>query len=153
VHDGDAGLTFAAEDGGADRAGAAVFRQQRRVDVDAAEARQRQHRGRQQPPVGGDDDDVGREGAQLLERLRAAQVLRLEHRQAVRLRQHLDGRRQQLHAALRRSVHARPHAGDLIALLQQRPQRSGGELRRAHEYDLHRRHSSSGAPFISSSVR
>ena len=60
-HDGHAGFSFAVGDGPLDRRGAAIFRQQRRVDVQAAERRQIQNGLRQNLSVSHDDDQVGRQ--------------------------------------------------------------------------------------------
>jgi hypothetical protein len=59
AHDGDAGLRVAGLDGAVDGRRAAPARQQRGVDVDAAAARQVEHRLRQDQAVGGDHHDFG----------------------------------------------------------------------------------------------
>ena len=58
LHDGDAGFGVAREDGALDRRGAAPARQQRAVDVQAAEPRQIEHRLRQDQPVGDDHEQI-----------------------------------------------------------------------------------------------
>ena len=78
----DAGLGVARQDGVRDRRGAAMPRQERRVHVDAAVRRQVEHRARQDAPVGGDDDQVGRERARDSSRtLGVAHPLGLQHGQ------------------------------------------------------------------------
>ncbi len=97
LHDGDAGARVAGQQRALDRRGAAPARQLRRVDVDAAVARPRQDRGRQDEPVGGHDQHVDAAPASASARpLRLLSVARLEHRNAVRRRQLLHGRRREL---------------------------------------------------------
>ena len=63
AHDRDAGLALAGDDRAVDRRRAPVARQQRRVDVDHAEARHGQERVGQDLAVRGDDAEVGAPGA------------------------------------------------------------------------------------------
>ena len=72
LHDGDAGFGIAGQDRALDRRRAAPARQQRGVDVDAAEARHVEHRLRQDQAVGGDHHDVGADRAHALLRGRIA---------------------------------------------------------------------------------
>ena len=58
-------------DGPGDRGGAAILRQQRGVDVDAAVRRDRQHVVRQDLPVGGDDEQFGLQRLEFADALRA----------------------------------------------------------------------------------
>ena len=82
-HDRDAGLGVAGEDGGGDRRGAAVARQERRVDVDDASGRHLEDALPQYLAVGGGDEEVGLERRQLRRRFRRAHPCRLEQRQPV----------------------------------------------------------------------
>ena len=65
AHGGDAGVGFAVGDGPLDGRGAAVLRQQRAVQVDAAEAGQGEHPVRDDAAVGDDEDGVGGDGFEL----------------------------------------------------------------------------------------
>ena len=60
VDHGDAGLGFAVVDGPIDRRRPAIFRQQRGVQIDAAQARQRQRFPRKNLPVVAHDKQIGR---------------------------------------------------------------------------------------------
>ena len=59
LHDLDAGLAVAGHDGALDRRGAAPARQQRGVDVDAAEPRRLENGLGQDQAIGDDDGDIG----------------------------------------------------------------------------------------------
>ena len=63
--DADAGLLVAGQDRALDRGGAPPARQQRGMQVDAAEPRCGQHRARQQQPVGADHGEVGVQSREL----------------------------------------------------------------------------------------
>ena len=146
LHQGDAGLGVAGLDRPLDRRGAAPARQQRRMDVDAAEPRQREQPRRQDQAVGGDDDRLGRGGDERRPRRRGvvgeaaveAQPPRLRHRQAVRERERLDRRRLDLHAAAGGPVGLAEHERDLVAGGVQPLQPDAREFRRAGEREAHR---------------
>ena len=74
LHDGDAGLAVAGEDGALDRRRAAPARQQRGMDVEAAEARRLEHRLRQDQAIGRDHRGIEAERgeARRFRRARAA---------------------------------------------------------------------------------
>ena len=61
LHDGDAGRGLAVEDGTLDRSGAAVRREQRAVDIEAAVRWEVENGLWENLAVGGDDDQAGRE--------------------------------------------------------------------------------------------
>ncbi len=65
AHGGDAGDGFAVCDGPLDGRGAAIFREQRGVQVDVAERRKIEHPLRNDAAVADDDDGVGFEGGEL----------------------------------------------------------------------------------------
>ena len=120
---------------------------QRRMKVEAAEPRRRQHRRRQNEAVGDDDADVGGEGAERLLRLGAAQGRRRHDRQAEFVGEPMDWGLGQLQAApsgrLRRAGVDRD---DLVAMLENGAQGRSGEIRRAHENDPHGRAHSIAPP-------
>ena len=72
--------------GAMNRRGAAVLRQQRRMNVDEAQSRDGEHRIGQDPAVRRDDAEIGVERAQALEKRLVAQALGLQHRQSVTAR-------------------------------------------------------------------
>ena len=65
AHGGDAGDGFAVGDGPLNRRGAAIFREQRGVQVDVAERREIEHPLGNDAAVADDDDGVGLEGGEL----------------------------------------------------------------------------------------
>ena len=85
AHDAHARLLVARQDGSLDGRGAAPARQQRRVHVEAAEARDVEHLLRQDGAVGRDADHVGGERGQLALRRLVAQGARSQHAQAAAL--------------------------------------------------------------------
>ena len=109
------------------------------MDVQAAQAREMQDVGGQHQSVGDHDDDIGAPAAQLaqgfLQRLRrAAQPLRLQHRQAQRKGLGLDRTSRERATAARRTVGLREDTGHLV----DRGERAQGRQRergRAREDD------------------
>ncbi len=72
---------------------AAVARKQRRMQIDAAQPRQREHPGRNQAPVGNDDDRVGSNGFKPCAKLQiVANLFRLRDLKAGSQRGLLDRR-------------------------------------------------------------
>ena len=65
AHGGDAGDGFTVRDRPLDGCGAAIFREQRGVQVDVAERREIEHPLRNDAAVADDDDGVGLEGGEL----------------------------------------------------------------------------------------
>jgi hypothetical protein len=143
LHDRDAGLGVAGLDRAMDRRGAAPARQQRAVDVQAAQARQVQHPLRQDQAVGGDHQHVGPRGVQrgaagfgLVRELAVQpQAARLGHRRAELEGQLLDRRRRQLHAPAGGTVGLGQHQRHDVARRMDRRQRDRRELRRAGKRD------------------
>ncbi len=141
LHDGDARLGIAGLDRAMDGRGAAPARQQRAVDVQAAQARQVQHPLRQDQSIGRDHQHVragavqrGAAGLGFLGELAVqAQAARLRHREAQFQRKLLDRRRAQLHAAPGRAVGLGEHERDSVAGGVDRLQRDRGEFRRSRE--------------------
>ncbi len=84
-HQADARLAIAGEDGGRDRAGAAMSGQQRRMQVQRACGRQGQDRRRHELAVVGEHEQVGRQPSDGVDGLRASQPLGRQGRQAQRL--------------------------------------------------------------------
>jgi hypothetical protein len=80
AHDANARRRIAGENRPLDRSGAAPARQQRGVDVHAAERRHRQDFARQDQPVGHDDEHVDAESGDQGYRLGRVQRRRLVHR-------------------------------------------------------------------------
>ncbi len=123
LHDRDAGLGVAGLDRAVDRRGAAPARQQRAVDVQAAQSRQRQHPFGQDQAVGGHHQHVracrvqrGAARRGLVRKLAVqAQAARLRDRNAQVERQLLDRRRRQLHAAAGRAVGLGEHQRYVVA--------------------------------------
>ena len=147
LHDGDAGLGIAGLDRAVDGGGPTPARQQRAVDVEAAQARQVQRPLLQDQAIGGHHHHVGGGGEQGVARSGRlvgilaiqAQAVRLAHRDAVLLRQLLDGRGLQLHAATGRAVRLGEHDGHVEPGGQDRGQGFAGKLGRARKRHLHAR--------------
>ena len=76
-HGGDAGVRFAVRDGPLDGRRAAIFGQQRSVDIDDAVRRDVEDRLRDDLAVADDDHRFGRDGAQLFDDFGAADALGL----------------------------------------------------------------------------
>ena len=131
-HDGHAGFPFAADDAPLDRRGAAVGRQQRGMDVQAAQGRDAEDVGRQKAPVSGGHDHVRLQGADVGFELRGADLVRLQDRQVPGQGQLLHRRRNQPEVPSLRPVRLADHAHDRIAVVQQLLQGQYGKFRRSH---------------------
>ncbi len=92
LHERDPRLAVAFEDRPLDRRRAAPPREQRRVDVDAAVPRPREHVGRQDQAVGGDDEHVERTGDGRRRAIPASERRRLQHGEPARHGERLDRR-------------------------------------------------------------
>ena len=138
LHDGDAGLRLAVEQGALDRRRAAVGREKGAVDVEAAVRREVENGLRENLAVGGDDDQAGGEW---LEGFRVVpEAFRLVHREAARLGLALDRRRLGDELAALRPVRLGEHGDDLDAgRVVERRKAGAGELRRSHEHNSQRR--------------
>jgi hypothetical protein len=123
LHDRDAGLGVAREDGALDRRGATPARQQRSVHVEAAEPRCRQNRLRQ-------DQAVGRHHRGVEIKLREPSLLavvaqrgRRSHRQSTAVGVHVHRRSLQSVAAAGRARRLRIDSGHLVSRVKQRRER------------------------------
>jgi len=137
IHGGHARLVQVVEDGALHGRRAAQLRQNARVHVDAAEARNVQHPLRKNLSVGHDDDEIGRERLQFFIGCVVPEGVGLEDRNVLRKRILLDGRLCELHAAVLRRIglcidRCYGQAGGLQPF-----EAHAGNLRRAHEYQLH----------------
>ena len=135
-HDRDAGEVVAADDCPVDGSRAPEPREERRVNVDRASSRQRQHLVHQQLPVGRHDREVWPQLGDRLEELIASGFLRLENGSA-----QLD--RRPLHVALPqvtptpgRAIGLRDHADQLVSS-SHGAERGKSEVWRAPEEDTH----------------
>ena len=160
LHDADAGLGVASLDGPLDRGSAAPARQQRGMDVQAAQPGQVQHRLRQQQAIGGHHHHVRLQGPQGCQcffgpliggltpdpalfgliscRKTDAQRLGLKDWKIGSQCTLLDGRRQQFLTTTRRSVRLTEHGHHLVARPDEGIQRLGGKDRRAGIDDAQR---------------
>ena len=98
-HDGDAGLGVAGHDGAVDRRGAAPARQQRGVQIEAAERHRFQDRLGKDQAIGDHDRRLGAMGAKALRRFGRPQRIGGQHREAEAPGLALDRARLLLHAA------------------------------------------------------
>ena len=115
--------------------GAAILRQQRAVDVEAAVFRDVQDGFRQNLTVSDDDDDVRRQAAELFDDVVTAHGIRLEDGDAQFQSLFLDRRESHLLAASPLFIGLAVDGGDIITGLGQFFQRRDGKVRRPHEYD------------------
>ena len=134
-HDGHAAFGFAVFDGVLDGGGAAILRQQRAVDVEAAVFRDVQDSFRQNLTVSDDDDDVRRQAAELFDDVVTAHGIRLEDGDAQFQGLFLDRRESHLLAASPLFIGLAVDGSDIIAGLGQFFQGRDGKVRRPHEYD------------------
>ena len=122
AHEVDAGLGVAGHDRALHRRRAAPARQQRSVNVEAAEFRRGEHGRRQDETVGGDDRDVRGESAELGLRFASAQRRRRHDGQRVRFGEPMNRRLGDFEpapaAGLRRAC---VNGDDFVALLEDGP--------------------------------
>ena len=145
LHDGDAAGGIARFDGAVDGGGPAPARQQRGVDVHAAQPWQIQHPLRQDEPVGGHHHHIGAGSQQSLAgcfgifRVFAiqAQAAWLGHGDVVRQGALLHGRGLQLHAAPGGPVGLRQHQHHIKARCVQLLQCHAGKFGRACKHHPH----------------
>jgi hypothetical protein len=146
LHDGHAGVRVARLDGAVYGRRPPPARQQRGVDVDAAQAGQGQRPGRQDQAVGGHHHGVGLHGPQGVLcgsgvfRVFAVEfeAARLRHGNAVVQRKLLDGRGLQLHAPAGRAVGLAHHQGDLHACAVQAGEGDLGKFGGAGKHNAHK---------------
>ena len=137
VHGGDTGHALSVDDAPLDRTCAAVFWQQRTMDVDAAIARQFQNLLWQNLAVGNHRNQVRLQFLKDLQRSTVAHLLRLENRNIVRKCQFLDRRCHQLIASALWFVRLGKHADNLMVGFQQLLQRSLCKFGSSHKNNLH----------------
>jgi hypothetical protein len=137
LHDGHASLGATVEDRPLDRRSAAVGRQERAVDVDAAARERVEDGGRQDLAVGHDHAELGAGGRQRGRDVRVPDRARLQDRQAVSLGAALDRRRGHRPAPPGRLVGLGHDQRDLVAGRQHRLEARHREVRRAHEHQPH----------------
>ena len=138
AHDRDARLRVSGHDGAVDRRSAAPARQQRCMQIEAAERHRLQDRLGQEQAVGDHDGGVGRMGANTFGRFRRPQRLWRENRKAQPPRLAFDRTRLLLHAAAGGPRRRRIDRGNLVSAPDDLDQRGNGEFRRAHEDQAHR---------------
>ena len=109
------------------------------MNIDATEARCVKHIFRQYAPVCRDDDYIGGKGGKRIGEVFRLQVLRLIYWNAVRLRQHLHGRRGHDMTAVFRLILPRDDADDIgsVGRSYERSERRRGKLGRTHENYSH----------------
>ena len=153
LHDGDAGLGVAGQDGALDRRRAAPARQQRGMDVEAAEPRRGQDRRRQDQAVGDDHGRIETESGEV--RLLCRDLSATPECAPAMPRSSgngVDRRRPRSLAAAGRARRLGVDGSDLVAGIDERAQRRDGEVRRAHEGEAqagHRRSSEARVGHIS----
>ena len=136
-HDRDPGLPVAGEDRMMHRGRAAPAREDRCVDVDAAEPGDGEDRSRQQKAVGRDDQRVEAERGQRARRLGGAHRAGLEDLDAGAGGTPLDGAFRDAATAPRARVGPGEHRLDRMAGARQGIEDDGRELRGAGECELH----------------
>ena len=135
LHDGDARLEVARLDRARDRRRAAPARQQRRVDVEATEARYLEHRRRQDEAVSDDHHQVRLVAAQAHERFFRPKRRRLLQRDAQRHRALLDRPRSDHASATGGTVGLRIHRSHPMTRRVQGIERRHRERRRPRKHD------------------
>ena len=134
-HHADAGDRIAGQQRAGDGRRPPVPRQQGRMQVEAAQPGPGQNGRRQQPSVGGHDNEVGRKGGQFRHGVRAAEAWRLPYGNAQSQGAPLDGRRFQGLPPAPPPV-GRRNGGDQrdAGVGRQRVQRGDDKRRRAEKY-------------------
>ena len=147
LHDAHTRLCVPGFDGALDRRSPAPARQQRRMDVQAAQGQALQSPGRQQQTIGHHHHQLSLCSSDGLLRLQSfvgvfavqTQAGWLAHRHAVRQSVLLHGRGLQFHAATGGAIGLGQHQGDVMASLVQCGQRRLGKRRGTGEHDAHLR--------------
>ena len=121
-----------------DRRRAAPARQQRGVEVQAAEARRGQNGGRQQETVGGGDGGVEPERGEVALERGVAQARRRRNRNTARLGEGLNRGGLEPVSATGGAGRLRIGARNLMACVEQRFQGRQGEFRRTQKGQAHR---------------
>ena len=139
LHHHHAGLGIARHDRAVDRRGAAPARQQRRVQIEAAERKGLEDRLRQDEPIGDDDRHIRAMAARDAFGVRGPQRRGREHRHGEAARLALDRARRELQAAAPGGLgRAGIDRRDLVAAADDLDERRHREVGRAHEYDAQR---------------
>ena len=146
VHDGDAALGIAVEDGPVDGGRATVLGQQRGMDVDAAQLGVVQDLLGEDPAIGGHHDEVGGQTLDGLQGGAVPQLGGLEDRDVVLQGNHLHRGGQELHAPVLGLVRLGEDAHDLVAGFDESLEGGHRKVRGAHEQDLHQSSSTSRSP-------
>ena len=141
LHDGHAGFRVAVENRPLNGRGAAMPGEKRRVDVQAAKAREFEDGGRENLAVSGDDDEVGLKLPQLLDKRRLASPRRLQHGNGRCQRDGLDGRRLHFEVAALRFVGLGNDDDELkTRFAAERLKAGASQLGGSHENGFERRH-------------
>ncbi|RMU78088.1 hypothetical protein ALP24_05654 [Pseudomonas syringae pv. aptata] len=135
AHHGHAALCITGLHRTLNRRRTAPARQQRRMAVDATQARNIQHHLRQDQAVGDDHHQIRLQRCQFSLRSRIAQCGRLHDRYVVLQRQLLDRAGHQLLSTTGRAIGLGVHGNDLVRAVEQGLEVFGGEFRGAGEDD------------------
>ena len=153
LHDGNAGLGIAVQHRPLYWGAAAVLRQQRNVQVDAAIAGHFQHGLRQDAAIGHHHDQLRGEGMDVFILAAVPQGAGLEHRRTMRQCNLLDRRCGEHLFTADRLIPPGVHSTDIVPSSIQGFQALGGNIRRAHEQNAHQLFPfASRAAFLPSSV-
>ena len=153
LHDGNAGLGVTVQHRPLHRSAAAIFRQQRNVQVDAAIAGHFQHGLRQNAAIGHHYDQFRGKGADIFILAAVPQGAGLEHRRAVCQSNLLDRRCGEHLFTADRLIPPGVHSTDIVPGSIQGFQALGSNIRRAHEQNAHQLFPfASRAAFLPSSV-
>lgn len=143
VHDADACFAIAIDDSPVNGGGSAIFRQQRGVDIEAAEARQLENISAQNFSIGSYDKEISLHGGELSKSLGTGQFLRLDHGNALAAGELLHRRSDQVQPASLRLVRLGDDGDNLTILaLAQGCQGGNGKIGGAEKNDpvgLHRK--------------
>ena len=151
MHNLNASLRFAIQDGPVDRGRATIFGQQRRVDVDTAVLRICQNIIRQNTPIGRHHDQLRVHCAQIPQCLPIPHFAWLKHWNIMRQGTFLYRAYLDLHPSVFWLIRLRKHPADLMAGDEQSLQRGDGKFRRAHKENPQRFFPSSASIISSSS--
>ncbi len=135
AHHGHAALGITGLHRALNRCRTAPARQQRRMAVDAAQARNIQHHLRQDQAVGDDHHQIGLQRCQFGLRVGIAQCGRLHDRYVMLQRQLLDRAGHQLLSTTGRAIGLGVHGDDLVRAVEQGLEVFGGKFRGAGEDD------------------
>jgi hypothetical protein len=118
-HDGDASLTVASEQGALNGRCPPPARQQRGMNVPRAKRRQVEHLGRQQQPIGGDNEHLGLRSIKAVHNFGRSEMLRLKDSEPACKRQAFHRASYRLHTAPGRSIRLRQDERNVMPGLQQ----------------------------------